>query len=342
LVKYKQTKLAATGKHNDMMPSLRLFAAPAFLLLYAVFAAMPLAAQYRGVSLGLGGEVNAVNLDEYRGYGAVLAIESRLNRYFGLSFQGNATVQDKSTWDDIQNGTAFMEMEAALYLRFYFLSPGEMRRGGAEVFIGAGGGVMAAMNGNDSRNSRGSPEAGGIFGIRFRLGSHLYLEPYIRASYPFTGGAGIAAGVRFPARVPPSPPVVEPEVVTETGPSLRDTFVFVFESNIARFYGLDDATIFQNKETLLKILKVLKENPDARLLIEGYANPVLGTVTEEWQMLRPLSEKRAVYIAGALISCGISPERLVKVGEGGSRPVAVMEDRENWRQNRRVEIRFLQ
>jgi outer membrane protein OmpA-like peptidoglycan-associated protein len=322
-----------------MMPLHRLSAAPAFLLLYAVFAAMPLAAQYRGLSLGLGGEVNAVDLEEDRGYGAVLAIESRLNRYFGLSFLGNATLQNKSTWDDVRNGTAFMGAEAALYLRFYFLSPREMRRGGAEVFIGAGGGVMATMNGMDFHNSRGSPEAGGIFGIRFRLGSHLYLEPYIRAGYPFIGGAGLVVGVRFPARVPP--PVVEPEAVIETDPTLRDTFVIIFGANIARFYGLDDAIILQNKKTLLKILKLLDENPNARLLIEGYANPVLGTKTEEQQTLRPLSEKRAAYIADTLISCGISPERLIKIGGGGSRPVAGMKDREGWSQNRRVEVRFL-
>jgi hypothetical protein len=319
------------------IPPSVVYKAAAFLLLFAA-AAMPLAAQYRGLSLGLGGEVNAVVLDEDRGYGAALAIESRLNRYFGLSFQGNATVQDKSTWDGIQSGSAFMGAEAALYLRLYFLSPRSMRRGGAEVFIGAGGGVMATMNGRDFHNSRGSPEAGGIFGIRFRLGSHLYLEPYIRAGYPFIGGTGVMIGVRFPARVPP---VVEPEAVIETNPLPRDTFVLIFGANTARFYGIDDAIILQNKKTLLKILKLLDENPDARLLIEGYANPVLGTTAEERQTLRPLSEKRAAYIAGTLISCGISPERLIKVGEGGSRPVAVMEDRENWSQNRRVEIRFL-
>jgi outer membrane protein OmpA-like peptidoglycan-associated protein len=281
-----------------------------------------------------------VSVDEDKGYGALFAIESRLNRFFALAFQGNATLQDKSTLDDLRTGTALIGMEAAAYLRFYFLSPREMRRGGAEVFLGAGGGVMATMNGTDFHNSRGSPEFGGIFGIRFRLGSHFYLEPYVRAGYPFIGGAGIAAGFRFPPRGDTTQ-TVEVETIIEAESPLNGVFVLVFAPSSARFYHLDDATILQNKQTLLKVLKLLEDNPAARLLIEGYANPVLGTSEEERQTLKPLSERRAAYIAGAIISCGIAPERLVKVGEGGSRPVASWEDRDRWEENRRVEIRFL-
>jgi outer membrane protein OmpA-like peptidoglycan-associated protein len=132
------------------------------------------------------------------------------------------------------------------------------------------------------------------------------------------------------------------EKVAETAePAIKDTFVLIFEPNTARFYNLSERAMYKNKDTLLKVIKLLDENPDARLLIEGYANPVLGTQTEARQTLKPLSENRAAYIANALIACGVSPDRLVSVGEGGNRPLVPREDRTNWEQNRRVELRFI-
>jgi hypothetical protein len=129
------------------------------VFLLTVFAAAPLAAQYRGISLGLGGEVNAVSLREDRVYGASFAAESRLNRWFALAFLGNASLRNNSTLADLSGGTAFIAAEASAFLRFYFLSPQDMRRAGAEAFVGAGGGVLATMNGMDFHNSRGLPRS---------------------------------------------------------------------------------------------------------------------------------------------------------------------------------------
>jgi outer membrane protein OmpA-like peptidoglycan-associated protein len=301
---------------------------------------VPLAAQYQGISFGLGGEVNAVSLREDRGYGAAVTVESRLNRYFALAFLGNASLQNNSTLNDISAGTAFIGLEAAAFLRFYFLSPGLMRPGGVEVFLGAGGGVMAVMNGWDVHETRGHPEAAGVLGVRFRLGSRLYLEPYVRGGFPFIGGAGLTVGFRFPSRYERIQ-ADETEKAAETASPLDDTFVFIFAANLALFDTLDEAVNLQNEETLSTVLRLLEENPSVRLLIEGYANPVLGTGKEEWETLRPLSKRRADYIANILVSRGVSSERLVKIGEGGSRVVVPWEDRDHWKENRRVEIRFL-
>jgi outer membrane protein OmpA-like peptidoglycan-associated protein len=303
---------------------------------------VPLAAQYQGVSFGLGGEVNAVSLREDRGYGAAVTVESRLNRYFALAFLGNASLQNNSTLNDISAGTAFIGLEAAAFLRFYFLSPRLMRPGGVEVFLGAGGGVIAVMNGWDVHETRGHPEAAGVFGIRFRLGSHLYLEPYVRGGFPFIGGAGLMVGFRFPSRYERIRDDAEKAEETALPLNLNDTLVFIFAANLALFDTLDEAVNLQNEETLSTVLQLLEENPSARLLIEGYANPVLGTGREEWETLRPLSKRRADYIANILVSRGVSRERLVKVAKGGSRVVVPWEDRDHWNQNRRVEIRFLQ
>jgi outer membrane protein OmpA-like peptidoglycan-associated protein len=334
--------------------------------LYAVLAAAPLAAQYQGVSLGLGVEENTVTLwqggekpdalirwsDGDLGLGALFTVEGRLSRFFALDF--HATVSTfQSRLSDIGSDATFISAEAQLYLRFYPFAPKEMRQGGVEFFLGAGGGVLATMNGLDLHNSRGSPEFGGITGFRFRLGSYFYLEPFVRASYqPVLFGAGITAGFRFPARTTPEP-VVETEPPEETpeeppspsteaaGPPISEIFVLIFEPNGARFDGLDEATARKNEETIATILKLLEDHPTARLFIEGYANPVLGTQKEERQTLRPLSLSRAAYIVHTFMERGIAPERLTYIGEGGIRPVAAFEDRENWGQNRRAEIRII-
>ena len=129
------------------------------------------------------------------------------------------------------------------------------------------------------------------------------------------------------------------EKIVETVPS-NEVFFLIFQPNSARFYDLDPALILKNKDALMRVIKLLDENPSLRLLIEGYANPVLGT-DDERQTLLTLSERRASYIARALVNSGVPPERLVSVGEGGSRPVVPLEDRDNWEQNRRVELRLL-
>ena len=47
------------------------------------------------------------------------------------------------------------------------------------------------------------PSDGGTFsfglslGWRFLLGNYIFIEPYIRGGYPYYGGAGLSAGVRF-------------------------------------------------------------------------------------------------------------------------------------------------
>jgi hypothetical protein len=134
------------------------------------------------------------------GYGTAFAVESRLNRLFALSFNGYWSLQNGSTLTDLFNGTAFTGIEASTFLRFYFLSPQNIRPGGVELFMGAGVGVLAVMNGSDVRDSRGHPEAGVMLGARFLLGSRFYLEPYARAGFPFIGGVGLMFGLRFPDR----------------------------------------------------------------------------------------------------------------------------------------------
>jgi outer membrane protein OmpA-like peptidoglycan-associated protein len=315
------------------------------------------AAPYQGLSLGLGAGVNTITLSEEGlrfgavlspeegdiGLGAMVAVEGRLNRFFALDFHGRVTTL-RSRFAALGTDDTFLGLEALLYLRFYPFAPKEMGRGGVEFFLGAGGGVFAMMNGLDFRNSRGSPEACGITGFRFRLGKHFYIELYARGSYhPRLFGAGLAAGFRFPAR--PAPGTVaggeEPAGLSmNLLNALSEVFLITFQPSSARFNDLDAALVLKNEETLTRVIALLDEYPDARLLIEGYANPVLGTDDEKPTLLS-LSERRAASIARALSDAGVSPERLVPVGEGGLRPIVPIEDRSNWDQNRRVELRLI-
>jgi outer membrane protein OmpA-like peptidoglycan-associated protein len=351
--------------------------------------AAPLPAQYRGLSAGLGGEANGVTVFDDLGAGALFALESRLNRYFALDFCGGASLP-VSRVQDLGAPNTFLGFEAQLFLRWYMLSPPAMDTPrGAELFLAAGGGLIAVMNGPDSRDTRGSPEASAILGLRLRLGKHFYLEPYARGGYPSLFGGGLVAGLRFPAKdavrtviktviktvvetevktvvvevpgppesrepaaheEPPDEPVYEPAVMVVEEPAEEQTedaapipgiFAVYFPPNGPYFTGLDPETIAKNARIIKEVTGLLKKHPRARLLIEGYANPVLGTRREAADTLLPLSRRRATYIARTLEACGIAPDRFVIVGKGGADSAVPISGRENWETNRRVELRIL-
>lgn len=90
-------------------------------------------------------------------------------------------------------------------------------------------------------------------------------------------------------------------------------------------------------ERLDKIAQVLQEVPDCKLLIEGHTAAV-GKQTGELQ----LSKERAQAIADALIKRGISADRLIVKGRGGTKPIADNSKNEGKAKNRRVEITILE
>lgn len=90
-------------------------------------------------------------------------------------------------------------------------------------------------------------------------------------------------------------------------------------------------------ERLDKIAQVLQEVPDCKLLIEGHTAAV-GKQTGELQ----LSKERAQAIADALIKRGISADRLIVKGRGGTKPIADNSTNEGKAKNRRVEITILE
>jgi flagellar hook assembly protein FlgD len=112
----------------------------------------------------------------------------------------------------------------------------------------------------------------------------------------------------------------------------------VFRANEADFIGLPPEVVENNYRILRRIAEILNKFRDYRVQVEGHANPVSRTASEERTELQPLSERRARATLDFLASFGVSRNRLSAIGMGGTRPVVRWEDRDNWWKNRRVEF----
>ncbi len=112
----------------------------------------------------------------------------------------------------------------------------------------------------------------------------------------------------------------------------------IFRENADDFNGLAQDTVDNNLRVLKRIAQILNKFRDYKVKVEGHANPVLRTATEERKELQPLSELRAKAVLAKLVEYGVDPQRLSAIGMGGTRPVVKWEDRENWWKNRRVEF----
>jgi len=98
-------------------------------------------------------------------------------------------------------------------------------------------------------------------------------------------------------------------------------------------YRLDKKSKVEIENAVL----LLKENPGISFLIEGYTDDV-GEIAYNMD----LTEKRAGEVYRAIISGGISENRLKYRGFGASNPVMPNDSEENRQSNRRIEFRVLQ
>ncbi len=99
--------------------------------------------------------------------------------------------------------------------------------------------------------------------------------------------------------------------------------------------GLDAATISNNQRVLSRVAEILQKFRDYSVTIEGNANNLTGSATEEAEV-QQLSEERAKFVMEWLKRNGISSSRLSAVGNGSKNPAT-----NNWDyrwQNRRVEF----
>ncbi len=92
-----------------------------------------------------------------------------------------------------------------------------------------------------------------------------------------------------------------------------------------------------NERILKRIAQVLKKFKDYTVTVEGHANNTENTEKERTSSI-PLSKDRAEFVKSKLIKYGVAKNRLSTVGMGGTKPVASVEDKDNWWKNRRVEF----
>jgi outer membrane protein OmpA-like peptidoglycan-associated protein len=85
--------------------------------------------------------------------------------------------------------------------------------------------------------------------------------------------------------------------------------------------------------TLEKLATFLKENPERKVLVEGFTD---SRGSDEYN--QGLSERRANAVRTALIGLGVSTDRIEARGYGEAFPVAGNEDAAGQQLNRRVEI----
>jgi outer membrane protein OmpA-like peptidoglycan-associated protein len=91
----------------------------------------------------------------------------------------------------------------------------------------------------------------------------------------------------------------------------------VFPANSADLKAVRGELAIQNSQTFTKVAQLLLENPKYRILVDGHANPVIGTREEENTALKPLSAKRAQAAVDFLVTYyGVERRRLVPISDG--------------------------
>ena len=103
------------------------------------------------------------------------------------------------------------------------------------------------------------------------------------------------------------------------------------------YFDYDDDTLREDSLTdLLSISKLMKENTNYTLLVEGHADE---RGTREYNLA--LSERRAKAIEDFLVSLGVSPFNIEVVGYGEEKPVDSSSNESAWSKNRRAELYFI-
>lgn len=99
-------------------------------------------------------------------------------------------------------------------------------------------------------------------------------------------------------------------------------------------FDFDKSTLKpEGKPILDEAAKILAENPDVNLEVQGYTDGI-GSV--EYNL--GLSDRRAATVKDYLVSEGVASSRLTTQGFGKADPVATNDTEEGRAQNRRVEL----
>ncbi|MCL2557237.1 MAG: OmpA family protein [Treponema sp.] len=236
-------------------------------------------------------------------------------------------------------------LESQAYFRWNFLRLGRPERQ-TNIFAQGGIGLLAAYRGADVTMTRGSVLADFTAGLTIPISDRWFIEPSIRAGYPFIAGASLTAGIRFPLRqqariefveiaAPPPPPV---EIVRTTFIAMLEYILFGPDIHVFNV-GVDADARGLNELVINAVAQTLRENPDFIVRVEGHANPVDHDY-EEIAVLDALSLRRANEVARLLRARGVHDDQIVISAFGGTRVLA--SDHDHWNINRRVELMVIQ
>lgn len=101
------------------------------------------------------------------------------------------------------------------------------------------------------------------------------------------------------------------------------------------FFEFDAYTLTpQAREVLARNAEWLRQNPEARLTIEGHCDE---RGADEYNLA--LGQRRAAAAKTFLVALGIAAERLTSISYGEERPAVAGADESAWSQNRRAEFR---
>jgi outer membrane protein OmpA-like peptidoglycan-associated protein len=177
---------------------------------------------------------------------------------------------------------------------------------GAVIGAGAGGAIGAVIG-----DAAGSTAKGAIIGA----------------------AVGGTAGALIGRRMDDKAETLDDELEGATVERVGEGILVTFESGI--LFDFDSATLRgEARDNLSELAGALaSEQEDYELLVAGHTDSV-GTETYN----QTLSERRANTAANFLVSQGLPPVRLRRVGLGESEPVADNETEAGRQQNRRVEV----
>ena len=136
--------------------------------------------------------------------------------------------------------------------------------------------------------------------------------------------------------------------VTEALSGFENNGLTITRKNGQVYVSMDEKLLFpsgsftintKGQEALIKLAKVLENNQDIKVLVEGHTDSVpyhgSGNLLDNWD----LSVKRATSIVRVLIgNSQLNPQRVTAAGRGEYLPVATNKTKEGRAKNRRTEI----
>jgi hypothetical protein len=132
--------------------------------------------------VGLGGDI-ALYSETELGYGVAI----------NFGYGSGSMIGFKAAFFFFEEDMNALELD--LLLRFYIF--GKNAYQGPFIQLIAGAYLVNYLDEFAIPSSAGSVNAGLSFGWRFILSNRFFVEPALRAGYPYFFGAGVSAGIRF-------------------------------------------------------------------------------------------------------------------------------------------------